>query len=134
VGFQSKKKAFRLKFADPEMAGLEVTARSLTTGQFLDLQASMADKADEGSVRRMIELLASRLESWNLEDEETGMPVPATLDGILAQELDFTMAIINAWSEAVAGVSAPLAGGSNSGGTSPELSIPMEALSPSLAS
>lgn len=138
MGFKVKRKVFRLKFKDSELDGLEVLARSLNTGQFLEMESAKIERAEggkvaEGATQRMLELLAGALESWNAEDED-GVPIPATMDGIRSQDLDFSMTIINAWTDAIAGVSAPLPETSSGGQPSLEASIPMDVPSPSLAS
>jgi hypothetical protein len=58
-------------------------------------------------------------------------PVPATEAGLLEQDPDFVMAIINAWTSAVGDVGDGLGKGSTSGARFPEVSIPMELLSKS---
>lgn len=129
--FKAKRKIYRLKFADEDLAGLEIMARSVSLGQLLELSSSegvgKVDKADAEQTKGMFELFASSLVSWNLvEEDET--PVPTTYEGLLTQDTEFVMAIISAWSEAISGVAAPLAAASNSGETSPEVSIPMESM------
>jgi hypothetical protein len=58
-------------------------------------------------------------------------PVPATKEGLLTQDQDLVMAIINAYSGAVGSVDSDLGKDSNSGGNFPEVSIPMDPLSKS---
>jgi hypothetical protein len=82
----------------------------------------------------MLELLAGALVSWNAEDPDTGMPIPSTMEGIRSQDLDFNLKIINAWTDAIGGVSAPLPETSTAGEPSVEASIPMDVLSASLVS
>jgi hypothetical protein len=81
----------------------------------------------------MLELLAGALVSWNAEDED-GQPIPADMGGIRSQDLDFNMKIINAWTDAIAGVKAPLPQTSADGQPSVEASIPMDVPSALLAS
>lgn len=138
MGFKVKRKTYRLIFKDTEMAGLEVLAHSLNTGQFLELETAKAERAEGGKVgesatQRMLELLAGALVSWNAEDED-GQPIPTTMDGIRSQDLDFNMKIIEAWTEAIGGVKAPLQQTSADGRPSVEASIPMDVPSESLAS
>ncbi len=133
------------------MAGLQVRVRALTIGEMMELTraAESAPRLDDGTIdgsgvsgsdlEQMFRLLADALLSWNLESEsltEEGVfePVPATFEGIITQEADFMMDIVHAWMDAGAGVEPGLKDGSNSGGTSPVLSIPMDVLSPSLSS
>jgi hypothetical protein len=136
MGFKKVSTVLRLKFEDAAMTGLEVLAKSVPTGDFLDLMEAAGkmdltsqdfDPEDLKAVRVLIEGFAKALVSWNLEDED-GQPVPATLQGVRDQELDFLLPIVTAWMDAVAGVSASLGKASGSGGTSLEAAIPMEAL------
>ena len=135
MGYRPQRKVYRLRFADPDMAGLIVQARSAPIGQFLGL-AGLADlqrdQVSAGDMARVDELLtgfADCLVEWNLEDEQ-GAAVPATLEGVRAQETDFILRVVFAWIEAVASVPGPLGAGSSDGGRSVEQSIPMEPLSP----
>jgi hypothetical protein len=101
--------------------------------QIDDLSSSI-NVSDSGSTsgkfRELLEIVASALVSWNIEEED-GTAVPADFDGLSTLETQFVMEIIAAWSQAVAGVTGPLEKGSTSGGTFPEASLPMEPLSPS---
>lgn len=149
-----KRKTYRLVFDNTEMAGLVVRARSLPLGSFMELVdlATVLDGAnmdqmsaeDAGAIRQLFEGFAGALVSWNLEqpvvDPETGEetdetePVPATVEGLYSQDMEFAMVIIQEWMSAVASVNDPLRAGSPSGGPSPEESLPMEPLSASQTS
>lgn len=138
MGFKVKRKTYRLIFKDTELDGLEVLAHSLNTGQFLELETAKAERAEggkaaEGATQRMLGLLAGALVSWNAEDED-GQPIPTTMEGIKSQDLDFNMKIIEAWTDAIGGVKAPLQQTSADGRPSVEASIPMDVPSESLAS
>jgi hypothetical protein len=138
VGYKVRPKAYRLVFQDAAMAGLEVTARSLNTGQFLEFQAARLDQARGGvaaepATQKMLEMLSSSIISWNAETEE-GVAIPFTMAGLCTLELDFNMAIIDAWMEAINGVPAPLSETSTGGSPSLEASIPMDVPSVSLVS
>lgn len=129
MGFKVKRKVFRLVFKDTDLEGLEVMARSLTTGQLIELQ-----EAQKGGMHAAVTtMFAAALVSWNLEDED-GSPVPATLEGVRSMEIDFNNAVIGAWTDAVVGVKAPLSPTSSDGQPSVEASIPMDVPSVSLAS
>jgi hypothetical protein len=144
VGFKAKHKTYKLIFEDEEFEGLEVLARSLPLGSFMDTIGAMPTPAEaldpsrltaeqRGAVGDMFAEFARALVSWNLEDDD-GEPVPATLDGLQAQDIDFVMRIITAWMDALGGIPAPLAGRSTAGVPSLAGSIPMEPLSASRAS
>lgn len=140
MGFKPPRKVYRLLFADEDMAGLEVRARSMRLGQMMELLDLMelADRPltaeDKPKVHQLFATFAKALVSWNVEDDEEdgGQPVPATLDGLYSQEQGFVIAIIKAWTEAVAAVPPPLPQPSSGGVPSAlEASIPMAPLSPS---
>lgn len=130
MGFTRNPKIYHLTWADGDYAGLEVNVRTITMGQLLEAKAGNNDQGLKGNV----ELLANRIVDWNLEDEETGEPVPTTLEALQAEDDDLILAIINQWMEAVSGVAAPLDAPSPSGVISPVASIPTEPLSQSQAS
>jgi hypothetical protein len=82
-GFKKEPTAYRLKFEDAELEGLEVTARGLQLGEFLEINrlALLVDsESDPTELVRQSELLftrfAGKLMDWNLEDEND-QPVPA---------------------------------------------------------
>ena len=129
-GYRRASKEYRLQFEGDGFDGLEVTMGPLSTAEFLEL-SEIADQADASAkdARRMVELVASHLVSWNLEDDDG--PVPPTLASLLADDIDFVLAIVKAWTGATAGVSPPLPNSLNGGGKYPEASIPMAPLSAS---
>lgn len=133
MGYKPKRKIYNLDFEGTEYEGLQVTIRGLNTGQYMHLFEAKAEAEAGGETNNLLTIMASRLVDWNVEDEDD-TPVPATLDGIKTQDLDFNLAIVNAWTTAMAGVPAPLEQPSIDGGPSLEASMPMEPLSPSLAS
>jgi hypothetical protein len=138
TGYRRARKVYRLIFADPDMEGLEVRAKSSTMGEYLAItrllfQLRRNVRVVEEDLDVMDDLFgrfAKVLTSWNLEDDES-RPVPATKEALLDQEFDFVMAIIDAWIDAVNGVDPDLGKDSTSGEHSPEVDIPMELLSAS---
>ena len=127
MGYRPKKKVYVLEFEDEEYEGLEVRIRGLNTGQVLDLDTARTDGSDE-AIAAMLQLMADQLVEWNVEDDD-GQPVPPTFEGVRSMEMGFNWAVINAWQEAVAGVSAPLDEPSTATGPSLVASIPTETLS-----
>lgn len=126
--------------ADTELAGFEVRARRISVRKFLALapllEADLASFSKE-EVDQMQDLFlqfGGELVSWNLEDEDTGEPIPCTPDTFLDADLQLAIEIITAYGQNVAGVSPPLPQPAPSGDPSLEASLPMETLSPSLAS
>lgn len=147
MGYVREPKTYRLKFADPEMEGLEVRARSLPLGQFMELMtlaSSMGDGAlsnkDAEQVNTIFRIFSSALVSWNLElpdprgEDYEPIPVPADMDGLYSQDLNFIMQIVRAWMTAIASVDDELGKGLNSSNKSLEASLPMETLSPNQSS
>lgn len=140
MGYKRKRKIYKLVFEDPDMEGLVVRARSTSVQQFLDIQA-FADAAKEtdgdtvAAMKRLFATFATVIIDWNLEEED-GTPIEATAGALLAEDFDFAMAMVSAWLEAVAGVSAPVGKGSTPGSPVPLLegSLQMETLSTSLTS
>lgn len=141
MGHRRKSKVYKLVWPeDHENHGLEVCVKSLSTAELMRL-GSLADKdltedlspEAMAALEDMMRLFASKLVKWNLEDED-GEPVPATYEGLNSQELDFTMELIDAWMNTVAGIAAPLGANSSAGNPALEASLPMEPLSESQAS
>jgi hypothetical protein len=143
MGYRQKRTYYNITFeSSSDLAGLELRIRSMSTGQLMDLteagarlqgktSGKVVDPEDLAAMDLMFDSFADALDSWNLEEEDTGAPVPADMAGVRAQEATFVMRLIDEWMRAAGGVPDPLAGGSTSGGTFPEASIPMEALSTS---
>jgi len=112
--------------------GCEVTLRKLKLGEYLDL-VGINPESGVSNVGDQLQKMADKLITWNLEDE-AGLPVPTTREAVLEQDKDLMLAVLGAWLDGVNGVSAPLEQPSTGGEPSPAASIPMEPLSPSLAS
>jgi len=148
-----QRKVYKLVFEDLELAGLEVRAKGVPLGTFMELidLASVFDDMDEesmspeeaGKIRQLFASFGDVLVSWNVEEpvldadgEETGetTPVPATIEGLYSQDIGFVFQIIQAWMGAIASVPAPLGQRSTDGAQSLEASMPMDVSSPSQAS
>lgn len=134
MGF--KRGLVKLTFKDGELEGLEVYLRRMAMDPFLELaQMNMSSgdaltAEDAVTLTEMRERIAGVLVSWNLEDE-SDVPVPATPEGMRAQDFAFVGAITAAYIEAISGVSGPLVPSSTNGESFPVDSIPMETRSPS---
>jgi hypothetical protein len=130
-----KRPTLKLVFEDEEFEGLEVKARRLSINDVFRV-AELADLGVNGlrdnkeQLAELLDLVAGVLTSWNLEDED-GVPVPRTGAGLGGQDLAFVTALAGALSNASASVPRPLEPSSNGGQPSPEVSLPMEPLSPS---
>ncbi len=104
--------------------GLIVRMKSISYGKVRRLM-SLGDD-DEGA-EEMAAAFAEHLVSWNLEDENDE-PVPATAEGVDAQDFEFVMDIIETWLDQVTGPSEKLGKGSENGVTFPGAPVTMEAL------
>lgn len=139
MGHKVKRKSYKLKFADgSELDGAEVIFGSINTDQFLVLSKGQQSDKGEESFEEMIDLAASKLRSWDLEEEDAddgtpGAPIPATREGFGTLEINMILAIIQAWTEAMVQVAPPLPAGSDSSVTSLEASIPMTPLDSSMS-
>ncbi|NUS26139.1 MAG: hypothetical protein HOV92_18210 [Streptomyces sp.] len=132
MGSRRTPKQYKLIFADGDYEGLEVVMRSVTIREMRQLRGSSSESEQDG-FDGLLELVANHIVEWNREDED-GQPLPPTLASLEDEEPSLIHIIIGKWTEAVAGVPAPLEQPSDSGETSAVESIPMEALSGSLAS
>src|SRR4051812_43884704 len=134
MGFKPKKTTYTLDFTNQgdDYEGLQVRTGMLSLGAFLKI-SSIVDvplvQLTEADVDELFSQFATILLEWNIEDD-ADQPVPTTKEGLYSLEFPFTMQIIVTWRDAMKGVaeSDPLAGGSDSGATSLEESMPMETL------
>lgn len=137
-----ERKTYRLVWpAGHDMAGTEVLARSLPLGIFIDvlelaagvdfthLDATSITPEAAQAVKQLLGMFADALIEWNLDDDEG--EVPADYQGLRRLDVDVAMPMVDAWIEAVAGVSGPLGQTSPAGDKSLEASMPMDAPSAS---
>lgn len=117
-----------------EYHGCEAVLRKLTLGEYLEIIGIDTDNPGVAHIGHQLQRMGDKLISWNLEDPDTGSPVPAMHEAILQQDKDLMMAICGAWLDGMAGVAAPLEQTSPDTPPSLEASIPMEPPSSSLAS
>lgn len=126
MSYTHHRKIYKLAFeGSDEFDGLEVTARGMSVGQYLEV-TSLAGSKDTESVERLLRRFSDALVSWNLRDED-GSDIPMSYEGVGSCDIDFIMKIIAAWMTAIAGVSKELGKDLSSTGTSLELQLPMEA-------
>lgn len=116
MGFRYAGKTYDLKFTAPELAGLEVAMRSVTVGEWGEMMApAPPDPAERAKAnRKILELFASRIVSWNLEDA-AGVPVPHDAGAIAGQDRALVAEVITAWQLALVGVDPTSDGESPSG-------------------
>lgn len=136
-------RTLRLTWADGEFAGLEIRAKRASLETFFKFAPIIEGGIDVSDAKGRKELMGLFLEfgeqliSWNLLDEdENGVrtPIPCTPQQYLALDPRFAREILDEWAVALTGVAAPLEQPSPGGEPFPEVSLPMETLSESLAS
>lgn len=116
MGFRLNR-TYALEFKG-DLEGFEVKLRSTSIAVVFEVQQAV-------ELKRLAELLAEHIVSWNYEDAE-GKPLEPTVDNLLGLEEVVLVAIAREWVRAARGVTAPLDDGSTSGNEFQEESIPME--------
>lgn len=117
-GFQPKPKLYELIWGDGDYAGLEVTAKGVSTQAFLEihkLAEGMGDQPKAGEIEKLLQRFSKLLVEWNITED--GKPVPADYEHLGALDVDLSMEIFSRWSQAVGGVDPTSPAGSNGGGT-----------------
>lgn len=110
--------------------GLIVRMASIRLGKLRKLMELTADDSNDDGVGGILDLFTESLVSWNLEDFETGAPVPTSRTAVEDQEFDLIMKIVEAWMERMTGTDGPgdLGKGSTDGEKFPGRPLTMEAL------
>jgi hypothetical protein len=127
MGFVNEETVYKLVFEDPKYAGLEVKAGSVAAKVLLDIAKIDLNRATQAELEIVFKIFAAAIVEWNLEKPQ-GTPVPATLDGLLSQDLPFVLSMIMAWMQAIASVPDSLKAKLSAGRPLAEQSIPMEML------
>lgn len=123
AGYRVESPTYNLKFEGLE--GLEVNIKGLNTGQMMELWEDKSDSSTSESSKETLLRFSAALISWNIEDEN-GVPIPATLEGIKSLDVSFVLTMVNGWTTALSGVDTDLGKDSDSGEQFQEASIPME--------
>ena len=112
-----------------EEEGLVVRMASIRLGKMRRLM-QLTSEEEDGGIEEILDLFQHSLVSWNLEDFETGAPVPANREGIDAQEIELIMRIVEAWMNVMTGTDGPgdLGKDSTSGEKFPGRPLTMELL------
>ena len=110
----------------------EVRMASVSLGELLTL-GDQPDRLRAGAglqaVRELVGLFASRVESWNLEDDnDVTLPTPTTVETILSLDSPFALKMILAWLNSMTNVDDDLGKGSTSGPLSEVPNFPMDPL------
>jgi hypothetical protein len=135
-GYEVPEPKLRLTFEN--RPGLEVVARSVPLGEFLNVVTLAAPligggKLDVAAAAPAVEALfhafTSVLVSWNLT--RNGQPVPTTMEGLHSLDTMFALEVAHAWIDVVGGgIDTPLPAGSPNGGPPPGGYVPMVPSSP----
>lgn len=108
--------------------GLIVRMKSISFGKVRRLIALLdGDTGNDEVMGAISDQLVANLVSWNLEDEH-GVPVPETAQGIDDQDFDLILKIVESWLDQITGPDAELGKGSPSGASFPGQPLTMEAL------
>lgn len=138
MGFRPEPTTFNLTFDGTPLEGLHVKATCCTVAEYrriLQIAASSGGSITEDAIKDndwVLELFASNLQSWDLEDPKTGLPVTTDVDGLNSQEHRFVVMMISAWQTALVSVPTTSSSESDSGGTSAEASLGLASSSQSL--
>lgn len=98
-GYEYPSATFELSFTDGRFAGLQVVCGAASVAQ-IDAIAEMEPEGDKRIyLRQLCAAFAEALVSWNVE--RRGVAVPATLDGLLHQDINLVTAIVDTWLDAV---------------------------------
>jgi len=133
MGYRHQRRRITVRFEEPnEFAGFEAVLHGKSLGEFLALIGM--GEVDRSSISDQLREMARALVSWNLEDEDTGAPVPATPEAVFEQDQELMLALAKGWIDGLgAGTPAPLEQSSTDGPPSLEASLPMAPLSESPA-
>lgn len=120
--------------------GVEARVAGMNAGQLADMTALAGTVDFDGNgtptlrpedahvLGDLFAMLAGALESWNLERD--GQPIPCDENGVRSLDFPLVLELVDLWMTAGGGVDVPLGDRSTNGGPPPELSLPMEPLSP----
>lgn len=110
------------------LEGAVIRLRSVKVGKLRKLLAALeSDDEFSESMAPIVQAVSDGLVSWDLEDEN-GVPIPTTVEGVEELELADLMHIVGAWTNLMTGVDDDLGKDSQSGGQFPGQPVTMEAL------
>jgi hypothetical protein len=136
MGYAAKIKTYLVEFVEGhEFHGAEARLSGMPYGEW-EIASGIDGGDGDSEPGAAVKRFADHLISWNLTDEKTGEPLPPTMESIKKIDKDLVAALNNGWIDTLIGVHKddPLPESSPSGGPSLVESVPMEALSESLAS
>ena len=122
MSYRRSRKLYDLTFE--EFPGLEMRCTGLPIGDLLEilqLAEALGAKPDTTKIDDLFGRFASRIVSWNYEDED-GKPLEPTLETLKGEDSDFVLKLLNGWAGAIAGAPDPTKAAADGG---LEGSIPM---------
>lgn len=134
MGYKAGVRTIPIRFAeDHQYHGAEARVRSMSFGEYM--AATGFDGGEGEDDAASLARFERHLASWNLVDDDE-QPIPVTPEGIRSADQGLIRSLQSAWLQAVIRVhdADPLPQSLPSGEPSLVESVPMEALSPPLAS
>ncbi|NUR03062.1 MAG: hypothetical protein HOY79_43105 [Streptomyces sp.] len=132
MGKRREPRLFKITFGDGPYEGLSLTLRGLTIREYNRIGTRRAGDEDS-ALNGLVQTIAEQLVEWNREDAD-GRPLPPTLENLQDEEPALIYLLVDEWTQAMAGVAAPLDSSSPSGQPSEVESMLAEIPSQSLAS
>lgn len=121
-----------IDLSDTEYSDYKIRAASVSLGVLLDLgdqPERLRAGAGLGAVRELVELFASKIREWNLDDDnDAPIPVPTTASVVYSLDPRFALKVILTWLDGMTAVDDRLGKDSISGPRSAPLNFPMEPL------
>lgn len=124
MGFELKRKIYRLDFAGTGLDGLEIDMYGMSTKELMDLEELQeeGERSPEAG-RKAMDFFTSKIKNWNRTEDD--LPVPVTTDRLLELEPGDLMLAMEKYKEKISGVPGPLDSGSTSGSRWEGEPIPM---------
>lgn len=140
MGYKRQATIFALEFPefkDDEGQPLMVWTKSVPIGRLMSLVrlSSLADFGDDHkyteedvkNIEKLFQVFSKALVKWNLEEQEDALdddspwvPVPATYEAVMGQDIDFMLKIVLRWVQTISNVTESLGKDSTSGQRFPE--------------
>jgi hypothetical protein len=107
MGFRPEPRRYNLTF-EGDLEGLHVKIGSVSVAQYTEIMSlTLLEMPVEDVIKsqdRLLDLFAEALVEWDLEDADTGEPVPTSKEGVLSQDASLIIRVIAGWREALVSV------------------------------
>jgi len=131
MGFRPPKRVQTVTIPEgSDWYGLVVELKPMDFGVWLKLTNDGAGGLSMRDVINSVETMSHQVISWNLEDIDTGEPVPTDSASVMQQDSIMLTAIATEWLSMATGVSDPLPQTSGDTAPLPEVFLPTEDLFP----